>query len=56
LRAPTVKETRIFEQKQKGRELEEELKVALNFLMDTITSTIKPTSQVIVISDSKEKG
>jgi hypothetical protein len=24
--------------------------------MDTITSTIKPTSQVIVISDSKEKG
>lgn len=31
LRAPTTKETRIFEQEPKSRELEEELKIAFNF-------------------------
>ncbi len=45
MRAPTIE----------SRELEEELKVALNFLRNTITSTTKPTPQVIVILDSKEE-
>jgi hypothetical protein len=35
--------------------LEEELKIALNFLRITITSIVKPTPQVIVISYSKEE-
>jgi len=35
--------------------LEKELKTALKFFKITITSTTKPTLQIIVISDSKEK-
>jgi hypothetical protein len=32
--APTTKDIRIFEQKHKSRELEEELKTTLNFLKE----------------------
>lgn len=53
--APHVEETRIFEQEQKSRELEEELEVVLNFLKKTITSTITLTPQVIIILDSEEE-
>jgi hypothetical protein len=35
--APITKETRIFEPKQKSRELEEELEATLNFLKKTTT-------------------
>jgi hypothetical protein len=35
--------------------LEEEVEVTLNFLRRTITFTVKPTPQVIVILDSKEE-
>jgi hypothetical protein len=55
LHAPTTKKTIIFKQEQISRELEEELKIAFNFLKNTTTSTTKPTLQVIVILDSKEE-
>jgi len=54
-RAPTVEETRIFEQEHKSRELEEDLKTILNFLRGTITFTVTPTPQVIVILDLEEE-
>jgi hypothetical protein len=41
--ASTTEETKVFEQEQKSRELEEELEGALNFLRRTITFTSKPT-------------
>jgi hypothetical protein len=40
---------------KKNRDLEEELKAALNFLKKTITSTTTLAPQVIVISDLKEE-
>ncbi len=52
--ASTTEETKVFEQEQRSRELEEELEEALNFLRRTTTSTSKPTPQVIVISDLEE--
>jgi hypothetical protein len=52
--ASTTEKTKVFEQEQRGRELEEELEEALDFLKRTTTSTSKPTPQVIVISDLKE--
>ncbi len=55
MHAPTTKKTIIFKQEQISRELEEELKIAFNFLKNTTTSTTKPTLQVIVILDSKEE-
>jgi len=39
---PTIEEIRIFEQEQRSRELEEELKATLNFIRKTTTSTAKP--------------
>ncbi len=54
-RAPIVEETRIFEQEQRSRELEEELEVALNFLKRTITFTATLAPQVIVILDLEEE-
>jgi hypothetical protein len=53
--ASTIEETKVFEQEQRSRELEEELERALNFLRRTITSTSKPTAQVIIISDLEEE-
>jgi len=53
--APITKEIRIFEQEQRSRELEEELKATLNFLRKTTTFTTKPVPQVIVILDSEEE-
>jgi hypothetical protein len=53
-RAPTVEEIRIFEQEQRSRELEDELKATLNFQRKTIISTTKPT-HVIVISNLEEE-
>jgi hypothetical protein len=49
---PTKHEIRIFEEEKKGRELEEELEVALKFLRKIMTSTTIVEPQVIVISDS----
>jgi hypothetical protein len=40
---PTTKETKVFEQEQINKELEEELKTKLNFLRRTITFIAKPT-------------
>ncbi len=54
-RTPTVEETKVFDQEQRSRELEEELEIALNFLRKTTTSTTKPTPQVIVILYLKEE-
>jgi uncharacterized protein affecting Mg2+/Co2+ transport len=54
-RAPTIKEIKFFEQKQRSRELEKELKATLIFKRKTTTSTTKLVPHVIVISDSKEK-
>ncbi len=51
---PTIEETKVFEQEQINKELEEELDVTLNFLRITTTSIAKLTPHVIVISDSKE--
>jgi hypothetical protein len=53
--APIVKETRIFKQEQTSRELEKELETTFNFLKKIATFTTKPTSQVIVILNSKEE-
>ncbi len=53
--APTVEEIRIFEQEQRSRELEEELKATLNFQRKTIISTTKPVPHVIVISNLEEE-
>jgi hypothetical protein len=51
--APIVEETRIFEQEQKNKELEEDLEVAFNFLKKNIISIVTPSPQVIVISNSE---
>lgn len=51
----TIEETKVFEQEQRNRELEEEVEATLNFLSRTITSIVKPTPQIIVILDSKEE-
>jgi hypothetical protein len=51
LRAPTIEETKIFEQEQKSRELEEELEVAFKFFKKTIISIATPSPQVIAISN-----
>ncbi len=42
LHAPTTKETIIFEQKQRSRELKEELEATFSFLRKIITSTTTP--------------
>ncbi len=42
LHAPTTRETIIFEQKQRSRELKEELEATFSFIRKTITSTITP--------------
>jgi hypothetical protein len=39
----TIEGTKVFEQEQRNRELEEEIEVTLNFLRRTITFTVKPT-------------
>jgi len=52
LRAPIVKETRIFEQEQTRKELEEELETTFKFLKKIVTFTTKPTPQLIDILNS----
>lgn len=54
MHAPTVEEIRMFEQKQKSRDLEEELEIALNFHRKIATIMI-PKPQVIIILNSKEE-
>jgi len=46
--APIIEEIRIFEQKQKSKELEEELKASLNFFRKTTTFTAKLTPQALL--------
>ncbi len=53
--APTVKETIIFEQKQRSRELEEELETKFDSLKKTTTSIATLAPQVIIISDLEEE-
>lgn len=50
-----AKEIRVFEKEHRGRELEEELEVTLNFLKRTIIFITKPASQVIIISNLEEE-
>ncbi len=52
---PIAKEIRVFEKEHRGRELEEELEVTLNFLKRTIIFITKPASQVIIISNLEEE-
>ncbi len=52
---PTTKEIKVFEQKLKSKELEEELEKTLNFLKKPTIFIAKPTPHVIVISNSKEE-
>ncbi len=52
---PTKEEIKIFEEKKKSKELEEEFKAVINFLKRTMISIATTKLRVIIILDSKEE-